>query len=328
VDVCNVNMQDGYIGWNNGTCWNSESGLVLRSSQMSGFYAMATAGGSTGEIIDGNYYVNNGIGGSLLHHSHYAGSCDAGSFTNIKFTNNEIHTGSYCNGVIVVLHQDSDGLTVENNLVTNSGGSDYCSAIWASGSASYRAMGHLYFHRNRVAMNAAGGTEAIHVSSCSDCVVSDNLVVTNGYNGIMIGTEDVGGTSAYTTGTIAQNNTLYMTGPGALGFRFGVSAQGNAFVIENNAVWSTNSGTCIQNQSGVGFIRNGNNYCRLGSGDALSSVFVDAPGGNFRPLNPGPLIGTANQTYYSPTAIGTTAWSADDAGQTRTPPIDIGAFQR
>jgi hypothetical protein len=119
-----------------------------------------------------------------------------------------------------------------------------------------------------------------------------------------------------------------MTGPGALGFRFGVSAQGNAFVIENNAVWSTNSGTCIQNQSGVGFIRNGNNYCRLGSGDALSSVFVDAPGGNFRPLNPGPLIGTANQTYYSPTAIGTTAWSADDAGQTRTPPIDIGAFQR
>ena len=50
-------------------------------------------------------------------------------------------------------------------------------------------------------------------------------------------------------------------------------------------------------------------------------------GGNFTPANPGPLIGTASQTSFSPTAIGSVSWSASDLGVPRTPPIDAGATQ-
>ena len=67
------------------------------------------------------------------------------------------------------------------------------------------------------------------------------------------------------------------------------------------------------------------NYC-VEDGTPPSVVFVDAPGGNYRPVDPGPLIGTANQTWYSPVAIGATFWSPTDPGVQRAAPIDIGAF--
>ena len=52
------------------------------------------------------------------------------------------------------------------------------------------------------------------------------------------------------------------------------------------------------------------------------------PHGDYTPADPGPLMGTANQTSFSPKAIGPVTWDPSDAGVDRVAPIDIGAFQR
>ena len=87
-------------------------------------------------------------------------------------------------------------------------------------------------------------------------------------------------------------------------------------MVENNAV----TGSC---NIGGTTTRNSNNVCNVNA----SSAWVNAAGANFTPANPGPLIGTASQTYFSPTAIGSVSWSATDAGVPRTPPVDAGALQ-
>jgi hypothetical protein len=50
--------------------------------------------------------------------------------------------------------------------------------------------------------------------------------------------------------------------------------------------------------------------------------------GDYRPRSPGPLVGKANQSFYSSKAIGTVEWSPTDPGVVRVPPVDIGAWSR
>jgi hypothetical protein len=330
-------MQDGYIGFNDASNWNppTDGGIVLRHSRMSGFKAYGSGGGSTNLTIDHNHYLNNGIGdgaGGLLFHSHYFGS-SGGRISNARFTSNEVRTDARCNGVMVVVHAMFDDMLIENNLIVNAGGTDHCAGIWVSGGAAFEELFRAVIRRNRVVMTGAGsnlgGSEAIHVSACHDCTISDNLASMAGYNGITIGTERAGGTSSYTTATVVQNNTVYITNPhGAQGIALGPSAQGKTFVVENNAIWALKRGPCIGSQPGVAFLRQESNYCRLGSGHPVGEVFVDAPNGNFKPTSPGPLVGKADPKHHSPRSIGSVTWTPGDPGLPRRPPVDIGAFQR
>lgn len=148
--------------------------------------------------------------------------------------------------------------------------------------------------------------------------------------------DQTGQSNPVNSGTIARNNTFYFTGAGV-----GITqnAEGNDYIFENNVTYKSGTGACynITRPLATGHpftvttypsvaTNTAGNYC-VNSGAAPSVVFVDAPNGNFKPVSTGPLVGTANQSYYSPTAIGTVSWSPTDPGVARTTPVDIGAMQ-
>jgi hypothetical protein len=283
-------------------------------------------------LLDGNYWENNGqtvCGDDVHYHQAYmiTSASLGGLNTRMAWRNNEFSSDSTCGGVMLVVHGRTYGLTLENNYIHNSSGDGNCYGIQFAYSAEAGEFRDATVRRNRVSVN---GQTGIEMSCCtSNCIVDDNIVI-GGSPGIG-GANDSSGCYSTSTGTF-RNNSIYGGG-------IRTSSGGGNWIVENNAVHQsgsacyslggsmasghpftvTNYPSTAQNTAG--------NYC-VSNGAAPSVIWVDAPNGNFKPANPGPLVGTANQTYYSPTAIGTVTWSPTDSGQPRTPPVDIGAYQR
>jgi hypothetical protein len=317
IDVCNVRFEGAKLHVNldhNGTGTSTDASIVIRNSQFYSSQFAAFYGGNSGLVLDGNYFENNGLGATEFEHSVYLNGISPGIF-NPRVTNNDFVVGSYCVGVIVVLHEQIHNAVVANNRITTTSSSGGCYGIQSGGSwAAGNIVGATY-QRNRINMGSAGtGLEA---SACAGCTVTDNVIIGGG---LAIGTTVDANTPA-TSNTTVQNNTIYQAE-----VSFGSQTTGS--IYENNAVW-TNATSCVAT-NGSTFTRNANDYCRTSGGVAATTVFVNPSSsswsGDFRPAATGPLVGAGSSTNYSPTAIGSVSWSPTDAGAARTPPIDIGAF--
>jgi hypothetical protein len=318
LDVCNVRIEGSYTGMNFQPTSTSPTHMTVRGCQFyntgfCGFY-----GGSPGISITGNYFSNNGLIGSMTMHSVYliseigSGNVppDASSSATYTFANNNVETDSRCGGVMVVVHGvfRNNHLVIENNRIVTASTNQYCYGMQTSGGLAGAEFHNALIRRNRITTT---GQTAMEFSCCQDCQVSSNLAV-NG--GMEISTSNCNPGGFMGARVTLQNNTLY-----GRGLAVGDQGSSSGYVVENNAVSA--SGGCFSISPGT--TRNANNSCNA------SGMFVDAAGGDFRPANPGPLIGTANQSYFDSTAIGTVTWSAADAGVSRTTgSVDIGAFER
>jgi hypothetical protein len=288
--------------------------VAVRNSQFYRYGFSAFLGGAHDLLLDSNYFENNGTGNSPQQHTLYVitSASLGGVSTRMKVINNEIRTDARCGGVMLVVHGRVTDLTIENNHLATTSTNGNCYGIQAAGSAESGQFVNLVVRRNRLFLSGQTGIEA---SACVNCIVSDNIV--SGGSGISVNVSCRSGMEMPAGPATIQNNSVYKG-------MIAVGCDGNGYVIENNAVWTT--GTCYDIKRPT--LRYDGNYCRTSGGVPAESVWVDVLKGNFMPASPGPLIGAASQRSYSPTAIGTVAWSPTDRGRARVPPIDIGAHQR
>jgi hypothetical protein len=307
VDICNVRMEGGSIAINMSS--GADAGpsthlarVTVRNSQLYNYSGQGVLGGTDDLVVDGNSFENVGVtaGPSPQRHSIYLANS---GYARMAVTNNDIYEDGRCGGVMLVLHQIIADVVVENNRITSPSVDPNCFGIQSSFSAvPLAAFDRLRVRRNRV--HKASG-QGIVIKGAIDGVVSDNIVVNSTLD---VGTQDCGGNVACTVRTTVQNNSV-------LGANLLIA--GTATVVENNAV----TGSCVIGGTGT---RRSHNVCNV----SALRAWVNAAGGDFRPSDPGPLIGAASQTSYSPTAIGSVTWSPTDAGVPRRPPVDAGAIQR
>jgi hypothetical protein len=310
IDLCNVRMYGGSYGLIDQT-GTSGRNITLRNSQIYNTTGKAVMGASDNLTVDGNYFENNGQSTSPQNHTiYFQQSTGNAVVTGGRITNNDIRNNANCGGVEMVLHGQWNGLVVENNRIENFGSTNVnCYGIQAAGSAASAHFNNMIVRRNRI-YNMPG--TAIEISGCSDCTVSDNIVVNGGINiNTSTGSNTIPGTAA-----TVQNNSIH-------GGRLWIGAQGSGYIIENNAIW-TNGSTCVTN--GQGTTRYANNVCRVSGGVAASTWWTDVAARNFTPVSSGPLIGAADQAHYSPIAIGTVDWSPTDPGVARSAPVHAGAY--
>lgn len=314
VDVCNVRLEGARLGINVQPKGGRDTHLVVRQSQFHGAGFAALYGGSPGLVVDSNYFENNGLLSTMLMHTVYLIQ-HGDPPPPMRFVNNELRTDARCAGVMVVVHGRSPaGLVIENNLLVNDGGNAHCYGIQTGGSILAGSFSNVLIRRNRVQYLEDAGAHAIEASACTDCVVADNVAVGGG---IAVGTSK-GGTNGPTSRVTVQNNSILR---GAIV----VDAQGDGYVVENNAVW-TEGPRCLDVRAPV--LRSANNFCRSAGGVAASAVFADPARGDLAPAVPGPLVGSGSPDHHSELAIGARRWSAADRGRRRAPPIDAGAFLR
>ena len=350
VDICNVASEGGYIGVQ--TSLNSHH-VTVRHSRFSnhGWDAMYVE--SPHSVYDSNTFINNGDQsldpkrGGQAHTLYVACNDPTRPCPGVVVKNNYFRTdrdgvsgyGS-CRGVMMILRGFIPGLQVENNLFLGSAPHG-CGAISTSGSYAYTEIHDARIRRNRVFWGAGGGgQQMLQIDACVDCEITDNLIDVLGDEtvvGIRAPEQCRFNQSPQVTGPTIRNtfrnNTILMRRGGT-----GLVAKvcdGRDYVIENNAVWTAAGGTCFEvtrpTLSGHPFnLTTAGNHC---SNDGIrpDSLWVNPTGketGDYRPRSPGPLVGKANQSFYSPRAIGTVEWNSTDRGTARVPPVDIGAYSR
>jgi hypothetical protein len=320
VDLCGLRL----TGFANGVHiagGGDNERVTLRASRVTGSVANGWLGGSKGGVIDGNVFAENGWPDPLRHQVYLAGSNLVMRVTNNQFLTERVA----CNGARLVAHGGVDGLLVENNLFRSVGpgigqgcyGLDLVDGGYPAGRIWYR---NLVVRRNRFVANAL----AMRISQSIDAVVEDNLAV--GGSGIRIASERAEG---YVTNvrTVIRNNTIHLSRGQDEAIGIEVFAQGDGYVVANNAVFSEAARTrCIHVLAPAAFT--GNNYCRTPGGDALAAVFVDTAAGDYTPAARSPLSRAGVASHASPFTIGVVAWSPSDAGRPRSAPPDVGAFQR
>lgn len=350
VDICNVNTQGGYIGVQTSS---SSNHITVRNSTFSnhGWDAMYVE--SPYSTYDSNTFIDNGDqnldpGRPGQAHTLYVACNDpAHPCPGVVIKNNHFRTSpdgangyGQCRGVMMILRGYIPGLVVENNMLVGSAPFG-CGAISTSGSRFYTEIHDAVIRRNRVFWGAGGGGQQMfQIDACIDCEISDNLIDAGGDRtvvGIRAPEQCRFNQSPQVTGpslrNTFRNNSILMRG-GGTGLVASV-CDGRDYVVENNAVWTAAGGNCFNitrpTLAGHPFdLKRAGNYCS-NTGDSPRLIWVNPTGsetGNYRPANPGPLIGKANQSYYSRKGIGTIEWSPTDPGVPRVPPIDIGAYPR
>jgi hypothetical protein len=315
VDVCNVRFEGSALHVNvdpHGTGTAEDSGIRIRGCQFHGANFSAFYGGSSGLVIDGNTFENNGLGATMFMHSVYLNGIAPG-IHRPRITNNDFRTDARCGGVMLVLHERIADALVENNRFATTSTQRPCYGIQSAGSWAGASVLRATYRRNRIFMGHAGvGLEA---SACTDCVVTDNLVVRGG---VAIGTT-VNQNTPPTTGTIVAHNTLFEA-------PLRVGGQSSGTVLENNAVF-VDAGSCWE-LGGAAVSRQAGNYCRTAGGVGPERVFVDPGRGDYRPVADGPLAGGPDRRSSSPAGMADAAWSPLDPGSPRRPPVYAGAFVR
>ena len=172
-------------------------------------------------------------------------------------------------------------LVVDNNRVTSPSTNVNCFSIQSSFSADTDPAHFVNgkFRRNRLYLN---GTR-MEVKGCDGaCEVTDNLIV----GGYLLSAPTVAMRLPVAVGSGARIARRCRTTPIYNGtLQIGASSSGA--MVENNAV----TGSCT---IGGTTTRNSNNLCNINA----ASAWLNAAAGNFTPANPGPLIGTASQTFF------------------------------
>ncbi len=296
--------------------------LSLRAGTRFAYFSFhGFLGAAATTLVDNTLWEDNGdiscYGGYAQQHTWYIHPNVEvpGSFQ--TWTNNEIVVHR-CGGNLVGITGAVNGGLFANNYIHNEGtdGTGNCGAISSGPTASASGVRNVVITRNRLK-----GRWGSLLSCIQNSEFSNNIVTTTGGGtGLGVGGEDFdsGGCSAGygTTAINVTNNTIYN---GNVSF----AAVGSNHILRNNGTY-TSGGGCFNYGGNVSA---DHNYCASSNPSALwVAPSSDLRVGNFKPVNPGPLVGTGNQSLYSATAIGTTSWDTTDNGVARSLPIDIGAM--
>jgi hypothetical protein len=349
VEICGVRLDDFPLGIQIASADSIGNVTVQKSEFHSNGGLGAIFGCAHNLVVDSNRFYNYGL--YAMNHTIYIGGGAPGgcpAMNGMRFTNNVIDLPAACAGSAMTFHGGSlRDVLIENNQFTSASTNGNCYAFAVGSGWELDENLRFKIRRNRVTVGApmpsmitAGPpgnpgpsfASAIGVEGCKDCEVADNVVIGGT---VQTGMEDCSQTSAdpltCPEKVLFQNNTLINAR-----FVFGDRQQASpalGYFLENNVVWQDGTANeygdvmaCVELHGSPRFERNSNNYCRNGAGLSLAQLFV-APPADWRPLAGGPLDGAANQTWYSPMAIGTVSWTAGDPGKARAPPIDLGAFE-
>ncbi len=333
-DFCNVNLQSltpqGTCGGTNDmgvyATDPSPGPLSLRGGTRFAYFSFHGFLGAAAEtLVDNTLWEDNGD--VACYHAN--GACDAGPESHTWYihpnvlvagTNSQVWTNNEvvvhrCGGNMVGITGAVNGGRFENNYIHNEGPDQcgFCGALSSGPTGNATDVSNIVIRRNRLKATWASLLSCIQNSQFTDNI----LIPAPGNVGLSVGTEDgnSGGCGNGTTAIKVVNNTIYN---GSVTF----ASVGTNHILRNNAAY-TSGGGCFRYGGNVSA---DHNYCASSNPSAVwVAPSTDLSTGNFRPANPGPLIGTANQTHYSPTAIGTVTWDPTDS-VSRSPPIDIGAM--
>lgn len=304
--VVNFNLlQDVQPAASRITLWGNN---VTRGSQDCFFGGMQDGGS-----IDANIFDNCGSVSAGTHAIYLRATAG----TNMSVTNNQfLRTGPVaCGGSMFVVHDQFDGLNVENNLF-DTGPGGICYAIGID-SGDYPTAGwyrNLTIRRNRI-LNL--GNEGIHIGNAPNAIVENNVIVGRAGAGATCINMPAWHTRVSpaddpTTASVIRNNTCYFpsgAGPGLIGIYVGSIQEGTGHIISNNIVnFADGSGTCFSTSMSAGsyaFI--GNNACNgtwSTTYDATTHIttnpqFTNAASGDFTLLPTSPLRSAGNGTYKS-----------------------------
>ncbi|MBN2004521.1 MAG: right-handed parallel beta-helix repeat-containing protein [Anaerolineae bacterium] len=230
-------------------CNGMNERLVVRGATITNNGSQGFLGGGDGLVIEDSYFENNG-GGTMFDHNIYVSSGD-----NVRIAGNELYRSSLdgdglCQGVSLVGHGGSTGLTIENNFVHEpvGGAGQGCWGI-AIDPAYDRAerFENLVIRGNRV-VNV--GNLAIGVGACVNCLIENNVVIhRQAFGVIAIAAPDraPGSGDAETTNVTVRNNSILIGDSGGQGIR--ISGEGTGHRIVSNALQytgSSNSWECLR----------------------------------------------------------------------------------
>lgn len=362
VDICNVSVSRAQMAV---FLDPASPRWTVRQSQFANItYREAIFNGCDDCVIDGNYFANTSYGpNDMLNHPIYLSSDHSGTPVNrMRVTNNEVHAcppGTTAGSVALVAHGVFKDLLIENNLIQCdnpfSGGGQWGIQLDHGGYPTTIPIGfyNVVVRRNRIIGHSGNG---IALSQSPNALIEDNLVVlppgtVSSMAGIVTGENSgrAGTADPLSTNSTVRNNTVVIQANSApTGVRI---KEGDTHNVTNTAVHYTagGNGACFTfplPQASYAVLSN--NACNGPWGTAFdvnrllltATSFTNSSGGDYSPalgstlLNAGTTAtsctvgGVAGQPCYSPTAIGTTSWTLDDAGKTRDGQPDVGAFER
>lgn len=200
-------------------------------------------GGANQSLIEDNYFEDNGTEAIFDHNIYFSYATDTVIRGNELYKSDMGGTGQ-CRGTSLVVHGQSQRITVEGNYVHEDVGAAE-GGCWGialvPGYSSAEDFSGSIIRGNRV-VNV--GNLAIGASSCPDCVIENNVIVQEqayGADGIRVPTaprdpEDVADDHA-----TVRNNSIYMN-PGPGGSKgIVVGKEGGAHVVVGNIVSYTGS---------------------------------------------------------------------------------------
>lgn len=286
----------------------------------------AYLGSNINGTIDANYIDNNGSNVATAHSIYLQGK----AVTNFSFVNNQIlRTGAptVCDGTMLVVHDQYDGLNIENNIIdagANAAGNCWGMAIANGGYGTAEYYRNLTIRRNLI----TGFSYApIYVSEAPGPIIENNVIVKPGSGtGIQVPGAAHIALGDTTTNVTVRNNTIYFPS-GASGTGIAVGIEGTGHVIANNSVYMTSGGTCFSTRLAAGaYTFVGNDACYNGTWDTTydNTTHITAnplytnPPTDFMPQTGSPLNGAGTATY-SP--------STDFYLKTRPSPPAIGAVE-
>ncbi len=225
--------------------------IVIRGNRFTNNSPEGILGAANDSVIDANFFDNNGAHNVMSHSVYLNGQ----NLRNFSFVNNEVRRsgGRACQGVILVVHDQFDGLNIENNVID--GGAGVSPGCWGIGvdPGGYPRAGwyrNLTIRRNRV---ENVGWAAISVASAPSPIIENNIIV-SGMTGSGLGIH-VPGVAArtnppddVTTAARVRNNTIYFpaTATGSTGIVVGDIPEGTNHVVANNAVaFAGTGGSCL-----------------------------------------------------------------------------------
>jgi hypothetical protein len=335
--------------------------ITLRGSRLINNVEFGYLGACDGCVVEYNYFDHNGKADPLDHSIYFGGARDGNgvlySTQGMRATGNEMYhtamgTGPVCQGVVIVVHGQHDGLVIQaNTIVQELGQSDV--GCWGIGLLpGYGADPERFTNATIIGNKVINvGNTSIGISSCQNCIVEDNLIVQGqpkfGAGGI---TAHPNGTRDAIDGALdaAQilNNSIFF-GADVQNTGIIVGGEGTNHVIAGNAVMG--SGTkewgCLDFDLAASAYDSDHNLCwnaldpngqwEVGSGalaawqmkTGLDMHSIDADpmythaasmDYDLTAMMGSPLIGAGDPTHGS---------TLDFSGAMRASPPDIGAYQ-
>ena len=330
--------------------------ITLRNSYLHDNLASSWLGGAADMLIENNVLDHNGST-PVFDHDLYISSAARGVIRGNTITRTVLDVNGKCTGSVIVVHGGVDGLTIENNKITQPTGSvPQCFGIEVSGGYD-DTQPPEYFHDVLIRDNVITdvGYLGVGVRGCTGCVIEDNLIVwtgKGGSQGISMSVNTPSPKDELGTALTIRNNAIFMQdasgSPGLI--RLLNEGTGHTVVSNMLVMGSSTNGSAKCFDTSVYLITSfgafDNNLCfRQGSEAAYNATYANLAaaklgGFDLHGMSADPLLvavpTVANR--YSMTLRATTPVSGngqksksaptDYYGRQRGPLPDIGAYQQ